>query len=120
MSCDEAVVKKLGEGIRADYSASLLSLATGRRIIAGTPLAFGEGDTKSRIKNMLKWKKPKTWIMLVALVACVVAIAFCATNPRNDVPEEGSMVVWELDQEYPDAVVDKPQKSCRYSKRFPY
>ena len=106
MSCDEAVVKKLGEGIRADYSASLLSLATGRRIIAGTPLAFGEGDTKSRIKNMLKWKKPKTWIMLVALVACVVAIAFCATNPRNDVPEEDSMVVWELDQEYPDAVVD--------------
>ena len=106
MSCDEAVVKKLGEGIRADYSASLLSLATGRHIIAGTPLAFGEGDTKSRIKNMLKWKKPKTWIMLVALAACVVVTVFCATNPRNDVPEEDSMVVWELDQAYPDAVVD--------------
>ena len=106
MSCDEAVVKKLGEGIRADYSASLLSLATGRRIIAGTPLAFGEGDTKSRIKNMLNWKKPKTWMILVALIVCVVAIAFCATNPRDDVPEEDSMVVWELDQEYPDAVID--------------
>ena len=36
MSCDEAVLKKLGESVRADYSASLLSLATGRRIIAGT------------------------------------------------------------------------------------
>ena len=106
MSCDEAVVKKLGEGIRADYSASLLSLATGRRIIAGTPLAFGEGDTESRIKNMLNWKKPKTWMILVALIVCVVAIVFCATNPRNDVPEEDSMVVWELDQEYPDAVVN--------------
>ena len=106
MSCDEAVVKKLGEGIRADYSASLLSLATGRRIIAGTPLAFGEGDTKSRIKNMLNWKKPKTWIMLVALVACVVAIVFCATNPRNDIEEDDGMITWELDQEYPDDVVD--------------
>ena len=106
MSCDEAVVKKLGEGIRADYSASLLSLATGRRIIAGTPLAFGEGDTKSRIKNMLNWNKPKTWIVLVSLLTCVVAIVFCAANPRNDVPEEDSMVVWELDQKYPDAVVD--------------
>ena len=50
MSCDEAVLKKLGESVRADYSASLLSLATGRRIIAGTPLAFGEGDTGSRVK----------------------------------------------------------------------
>ena len=74
MSCDEAVVRKLGEGIRADYSASLLSLAIGRRIIAGTPLAFGEGDTKNRIKNLLNWKKPRTWIILTALVVCLVAI----------------------------------------------
>ena len=39
MSCDEAVIRKLGENVRADYSASLLTLATGHRIIAGTPLA---------------------------------------------------------------------------------
>jgi len=81
MSCDEAVVKKLGVGIRADYSASLLSLATGRRIIAGTPLAFGEGDTKSRIKNMLNWKKPKAWIIVVAAVICLAVVAACASNP---------------------------------------
>ena len=33
MSCDEAVIRKLGEDIRVDYSASLLSLATGRHTI---------------------------------------------------------------------------------------
>ena len=81
MSCDEAVVKKLGEEIRADYSASLLSLATGRRIIAGTPLAFGEGDTKGRIKNLLNWKRPKAWITVLAAVVCVVVAAACAGNP---------------------------------------
>jgi hypothetical protein len=43
--------------IRGEYSASLLSLATGRKKIAGIPLAFGEGDTKSRIKNVLNYKK---------------------------------------------------------------
>ena len=105
MSCDEAVVKKLGEGIRADYSASLLSLATGRRIIAGTPLAFGEGDTKSRIKNLLNWKKPRTWIILTALVVCLAAIVICATNPRKDSVED-NMIAWEVDAEYPEAVVD--------------
>ena len=83
MSCDEAVVKKLGEGIRADYSASLLSLATGRRIIAGTPLAFGEGDTKSRIKNMLNWKKPALWITVLATVVCIVVLAVCGTNAAS-------------------------------------
>ena len=83
MSCDEAVVKKLGEEIRADYSASLLSLATGRRIIAGTPLAFVEGDTKSRIKNLLNWKKPKVWITVLAAVVCVAVVAACAANPQG-------------------------------------
>ena len=87
MSCDEAVVKKLGEGIRADYSASLLSLATGRRIIAGTPLAFGEGDTKSRIKNLLNWKRPKVWITVLAAVVCLAIVAACAGNPREEAAE---------------------------------
>ena len=59
MSCDEAVVNKLGEKVRGDYSASLLSLATGRRIIAGTPLAFGEGDTGSwlPVRNSRIWMR---------------------------------------------------------------
>lgn len=85
MSCDEAVIKKLGEGIRADYSASLLSLATGRRIIAGTPLAFGEGDTKSRIKNMAKWKQPKKWVSIVSFILCFTILTACAANPTQPV-----------------------------------
>ena len=81
MSCDEAVVKKMGDGILADYAASLLSLATGKHIIAGMPLAFGEGDTKGRIKNLSKWKKPTVWVVLIAVVACVVFAVCTLTNP---------------------------------------
>ena len=83
MSCDEAVMRKMGEDIRTEYSASLLRLATGRRIIAGTPLAFGENSTKSRIKNVLNWKKPKAWIILTAAVLCVAVVIFCAGNPTG-------------------------------------
>lgn len=97
MSCDEAVVKKFGGEIQEEYSASLLSLATGRRIIAGTPLAFGEGNTKSRIKNVLKWKKPRVWISAVAVVFCVVAIAWCVGNPNVDAQanNEGNDILGE-------------------------
>jgi len=83
MSCDEAVVRKLGTEIRADYSASLLSLATGKRIIAGMPLAFGEGDTRGRIKNLANWKKPAFWVVLVAVIACVVLAVCLLTNPAG-------------------------------------
>ena len=89
MSCDEAVVKALGEEIRADYSASLLSLATGRRIVAGMPLAFGEGDTGSRIRNLLSWKRPRPWVMAVCAVVCVGLIALCAANPGGTDAADG-------------------------------
>lgn len=83
MSCDEAVIRKVDGDIRADYSASLLTLATGRRIIAGTPLAFGEGDTKGRINNLSKWKKPAVWVVPIAVVACVILAISLLTNPSN-------------------------------------
>ena len=72
MSCDEAVIRKFGEDVRADYSASLLNLATGHRMFAVTPLAFGEGNPTDRVRNLAKWKKPKRWIILICAILCVV------------------------------------------------
>jgi len=75
MSCDEKVIRDLGYDIRKNYSASLLSLATGRRLLHATPLAFGEGNIRSRIKNVLHCRKPALWIILGSafIVMCVVA-----------------------------------------------
>ena len=83
MSCDEAVIRKVGSHVRSDYSASLLTLATGRRIIAGTPLAFGEGDTKGRIHNLAKWKKPARWIVILSVVLCLILTVCLLTNPNT-------------------------------------
>jgi len=91
MSCDEAVIRKLGDSVRADYSASLLGLATGRRVIAGMPLAFGEGNTKSRIKNLANWRKPAFWVVLLSIVACIVLAVGLLTNPASD--EDGRIMV---------------------------
>lgn len=87
MSCDEAVVKKMGDGILADYTASLLSLATGKHIIAGMPLAFGEGDTKGRIRNLANWKKPAFRVIVIAAILCIAAAVCLLTNPKRN-PED--------------------------------
>lgn len=81
MSCDEAVLKKIGPGDRAEYSATLLTFATGRRILAGTPLAFGEGDPKGRIINIANWKKPAVWVTVVCLIVCGVLAVCLLTDP---------------------------------------
>ena len=44
LSCDEKVLKEMDGDIRKPYAATLLSLAAGRHILSGNPLAFGEGD----------------------------------------------------------------------------
>lgn len=86
MSCDEAVIKTLGHGVKKDYTTSLLSLAAGRRIVGGTPLAFGEGDTRGRIEHVLNYKKPVFWVIILALIAVTILGAGLLANPidRSD------------------------------------
>lgn len=83
MSCDETVMKKMNEDIRAEYSTSLLCLATGKRILRGTPLAFGEGSTKSRVKNIMQYKKPAVAVVCTAAVFVCVCIVGFGTNPKE-------------------------------------
>lgn len=88
MSCDEAVIRKLGTDIRADYAASLLKLAVGHRTVSVMPLAFGEGDTKERVKNMSRWKKPKLWICIVAALLIVAVAVVLVTDPKDSPPDD--------------------------------
>ncbi len=83
MSCDEAVIKKLGSDVKKEYSTSLLSLSMGHHIVGGIPLAFGEGDTKSRIKNVLNYKKPAFWMIAAGLAAVIALCIGLAANPKS-------------------------------------
>ncbi|NLX75372.1 MAG: M56 family metallopeptidase [Synergistaceae bacterium] len=83
LSCDEAVMKSIGTDIKAEYSQSLLRFSTTKKMIHATPLAFGEGDTKSRVKNVLNYKRPKFWMVLITALLCVVAIFCLVSNPAG-------------------------------------
>lgn len=80
-ACDEAVLRQLGPEVKADYSATLLSLATGGRIPAPCPLAFDEGDAKGRIQNVLKYQRPTLWIVVVSAIMAVMAAVCLLTDP---------------------------------------
>ncbi len=72
MSCDEAVIKKIGANIKKDYSDSLLSIAIKRKIFGISPIMFGESNIKSRIKNVLNYKSPK--IIVSALLFTLITV----------------------------------------------
>ena len=89
LACDEKVVKGLDGAARADYSQSLLSCAAPKRAVAACPLAFGEGNIKTRVKSALHYKKPAFWVAAAAVLAVVIMAVCFLTNPRS---ERGSLV----------------------------
>lgn len=89
LACDEKVVKGLDGAARADYSQALLSCAAPKRAVAACPLAFGEGNIKTRVKSALHYRKPAFWVAAAAVLAVVIVAVCFLTNPRS---ERGSLV----------------------------
>jgi|GEM_PF-5700295 len=80
MSCDERVVELLGAEIKKEYSSTLLKMAQGTDK-ASLLAAFGGNEVKSRVKNILSYRRPKTWIAIVLLVVVAAVGIGLGVNP---------------------------------------
>lgn len=100
-ACDQKVIRSLNRNGIADYSQALLECSLPRRQVTACPLAFGEVGVKQRVKNVLNYKKPALWIVLIALLLCA-GIALCLlTNPfGNRISSELPALKWfDLDHD---------------------
>ena len=84
LACDEKVIKGLGNEQRADYTQALVACSVNRRMIAACPLAFGEVGVKERVKSVMNYKKPAFWVIILAVIACVIVAVCFLTNPKQD------------------------------------
>ncbi len=109
MSCDEKVLSK-EKGSVKDYSMSLLSFAANRRFPAPSPLAFGETAVKSRIKNVLHWRRPKTWVTLVSALLCLLVVVSCSADPAEEPETSQSEPVAVVEQEQEQSPADLPEE----------
>ena len=83
LACDEKVIKELDNEQRADYAQALVVCSVNRRMIAACPLAFGEVGVKDRVKSVMNYKKPAFWIIVLAVIACVIVAVCFLTNPMG-------------------------------------
>ena len=119
MSCDERVLKEIGGDTKHDYSRSLLSLATERRVIGGSPLAFGEGGVKGRIKNVLNFRKPSRIIIISAIaLAAVLSVGFALNRGTEVAQQNGGILYKEMTLDEVRALAAKGG-SLQYSD-FPF
>ena len=65
-----------------------MNLSAPRARLPGTPLAFGESDAKTRITNVLRYRRPALWLSAVASLVCLLAAACALTSPAQETAPE--------------------------------
>ncbi|MBR4768315.1 MAG: M56 family metallopeptidase, partial [Lachnospiraceae bacterium] len=96
-ACDEKVIREMDKYETARYSEALLDLSLTEKRVTACPLAFGEVGVKQRVKEILNYKKPAFWVIIVALSVCA-AVAICfLTNPKPTEKAEDPAAVQEAE-----------------------
>ena len=90
LACDEATIKRLGEGERAEYGRTLIGMTCRKKtnvLITATTMTTGKGGLKERI--MLITKKPKMalYTLLIVLLSATVAVGCTFTGAKAEKPE---------------------------------
>lgn len=82
-ACDEMVLKNATPIQRAAYSRALVACAAQPKMAAVCPLAFGEVAVKERVKNVLNYKKPALWAVILLVVAAAIIAVCLLTKPAG-------------------------------------
>ena len=84
LSCDERVLKTIKLDKKRLYANLLLSLATGEHYVNGSSLAFGEGNVKVRVNNVLNYKKSSFWVVSASLIVVASIGIALLLNPVSN------------------------------------
>ncbi|GEM_PF-5338990 len=81
VACDRVVLKNKSVSMKKAYATSIVRISADNMALSGHPLAFGEGNSKDRVKRILDNKKPKTWILITAIPIVALLLYGLITNP---------------------------------------
>lgn len=100
-ACDEMVLKNADAAQRAAYSRALVACAAQPKMAAVCPLAFGEVAVKERVKNVLNYKKPALWaVILLVVAAAIIGVCLLTKPAENDAGVPDAETLYALRTEY--------------------
>lgn len=112
ISCDEYVLTEMGAQIKQDYSQSLLAFATNQRRFSMSLLAFGETDTRKRVKHIMKFKKKKKWMGILSIAILLMVSTACLTdNQASEAKNEPPQALQTARTSVPQATAKPSQTS---------
>ncbi len=111
-ACDERVIRDMDKDAKAAYSQAILECSFPGKTFAAYPLAFGEAGVKGRVKNVLAYKKPSFWTILIAVIVCIISAACLLTDPFSAKSLSGKLGVSM------DMAVSEANRSSRSDGHF--
>ncbi len=103
ISCDEAVLRRIGYENKKAYAHTLLLFPQESNRKLGCPVAFGERNVKNRIKNVVRQKAVKPWVIAVASIVIALAAVLLLVdgnrNPQAPVEEKSAVRTEEIEED---------------------
>ena len=133
LACDERVVRDYSQEKRKAYSHTLVNFSVQQKALNYLPLGFGESGVKERVVNVLSYKKPAFWVIMICIIVIAGISVFLMTNPvssRNNtetmqnseeessVSEESDTYIFPADVPEEKAVLGKNGMSKITSRKF--
>lgn len=100
-ACDQRVIRGCSPADKKAYSQALLACSSHRRPVLACPVAFGENVVVTRIRNVLNYKKPEFWIVLVSVLAVLITAVGFLTVP---VQKEAAAPAFAAPEEQPSLI----------------
>ena len=110
ISCDEAVLLKFKGNIRKQYAGSLLKYAARQSGFVLSPITFGEPAVKSRIKNVLRFRRRGIVISVLSIICAASVAAGLILRPSAEerVPQDSGLSSEAENQNNPDGDGGQP------------
>lgn len=92
LSCDEAVIRLFGQGVRSNYAMTLIHMEETKGGYLPLANGFSKNAIEERIKAIMKTKKITLWVSLIALILVISVAILFATSPKQTPNAETSHV----------------------------
>lgn len=86
LSCDEAVIRKMGENQRSVYALTLINMEEKRSSIVPFCNSFSKNAIEERILAIMKYKKRNIFTLLIGCSLAIAVITSCATTAPQNTP----------------------------------
>lgn len=87
LACDEATIKRLGEGERAEYGRTLIGMTCQKKanvLITATTMNSGKSGIKERIFLIAKKPKMAIYTLLIVVLVASIAVGCTFTGAKDD------------------------------------